>query len=182
MHERTRYRVSGSLFLVALAVILLPMLFDGTSAPVSEIPPPPQASAAKVPKVPVYEDIVPITDVVAQVSKLKDEVDDEGFETTSGTRFGEPQLNTENEDTDVWAVQAGSFAQQQNALDFRLQLRSAGYEAFVSTAKDLGSESVPTQVHRVAIGPLLSRQDAADISAQITRRFNIEPRIVEMTP
>jgi len=182
MHERTRYRVSGSLFLVALAVILLPMLFDGAGAPVSKIPPMPQESAAKVSKVPVYEDIVPVTDVLAQVSKLKGEVDDEGFETSSGTRFGEPQLNTENEDTDVWAVQAGSFTQRQNALDFRQQLRSAGYEAFLSTAKNLGSESAPIRVHRVAIGPLLSRQDADDISTQITQRFDIEPRIVEMTP
>ena len=29
MQERTRYRVTGTLFLLSLAVILLPMLLDG---------------------------------------------------------------------------------------------------------------------------------------------------------
>ena len=33
MSEQTRYRITGSLFLLAVAVIFLPMLFDGDGIP-----------------------------------------------------------------------------------------------------------------------------------------------------
>ena len=64
VQDRTRYRISGSLFLVALVVILVPMLFDGDATPIDPIPPAPQSNST--PQLPLYEEVVPDSDVVAR--------------------------------------------------------------------------------------------------------------------
>ena len=38
MNEQTRYRVTGAVFLLAVAIILLPMVFDGRGVPVEPLP------------------------------------------------------------------------------------------------------------------------------------------------
>jgi len=90
MQERTRYRVTGSLFLLALAVIFLPMLFDGRGEPVPAMPARPAPESP--PDLPDFEEIVPASDVVERAEALQAEVDEGGFSTSSGTRFGEPVL------------------------------------------------------------------------------------------
>ncbi len=176
MKERTRYRVSGAVFLIALAVIFLPMLFDGAGVPDEAIPPMPTPSAETV-RTPAYDEIVPATDVVARVQALAAEVDEDGFEAQTQTRFGEPVLSAPESDTSVWAVQAGSFAQEDNARQFRQALREAGYEAFISARKDAGRV-----IYRVAVGPLLVRTDADDMAAAIASAFDVEPRVQAMRP
>lgn len=174
MQERTRYRITGSIFLLAMAVILLPMLFDKPAPPISPAPPP---VTIAVPDSTLQGAVViPQSDVVEQVQSLRDEVDDEGFATDTGTRFGEPTLSVPDELTAVWAVQAAAFANQDNAFAFRQQLREAGYEAFISTIKGADAEAL----HRVAVGPLLSEVEAQQMVEVITERFSVSPRIVAM--
>ncbi len=175
MNERARYRITGSIFLVALAVIFLPMLFDGAGAPLRKSLPIPQSQVAPQ-TVPDFADLVPTSDVVAQVEALREEVDGDGFATDTSTRFGEPVLKPVDATSKIFAVQAASFANQDNAQGFRQELRDAGYEAFISTVKTRSSA-----LHRVAIGPLLSQADANKIQADIARKFDLEPTIVEMT-
>jgi DedD protein len=178
MNERTRYRVTGSVFLIALAVIFLPMLFDGAGAPMNEVPLQPQI--AYTPKaLPAFEDVVPTSDVVTRVEDLREEIDDGGFAADNGTRFGEPVLLPVDANTTIWAVQTASFASRENAVSFRLRLRAAGYEAFISTVKDTSSDS--GRMHRVAIGPLLSNLDAKDIRSAVGEKFDVSPTVVEMT-
>ncbi len=177
MHERNRYRVTGSIFLIALAVIFLPMLFDGAGVPIREAPAMPQAPAVSA-QVPRFDDVVPASDVVERVSTLREEVSDEGFVSADGTRVGEPKLFPADRDTAVWAVQAASFAQQKNARSFRERLRAAGYEAFISTVKQ-DNNSI---LHRVAVGPLLDRADADNMRQVIMEQFSVQPAVVEMEP
>lgn len=176
MQERTRYRVTGSLFLLALAVIFLPMLFDGAGQPVPQIPA--QRVTTPPPELPAFEDIVPDSDVVERARALDAEVDDEGFSTSTGTRFGEPVLNLPSEATTSWAVQAASFASLDNARAFREDLRAAGYEAFVSSVRTANEQTM----HRVAVGPYLDIDDANDAQGAIADTFSVSPRIVEMLP
>lgn len=182
MNERTRYRVTGSIFLIALAVICLPMIFDGAGTAVN--PPPPTPSVTIPRDTPAaqalaeFDDVVPVTDVVERVEALRDEVDEAGFDTSNDTRFGEPTLEQATEQTRVWAVQAASFASKENALAFQQSLRDAGYEAFTSTMR--GSRSGEELV-RVAVGPLLNADEAKTIQNQIEDRFDIEAVLVEMS-
>jgi DedD protein len=182
MNERTRYRVTGSIFLIALAVICLPMIFDGAGTAVN--PPPPTPSVAIPRDTPAaqalaeFDDVVPVTDVVERVEALREEVDEDGFDTSNETRFGEPTLARATEQTQVWAVQAASFASKDNALAFQQSLREAGYEAFTSTVR--GSRSGEELV-RVAVGPLLNANEAQTIQKQIENRFNVEAALMEMS-
>ncbi len=178
MNERNRYRVTGSIFLIAVAVILLPMLFDGAGAPMREAPPMPQPRQLAEP-LPNFAELVPATDVVERVEALREEIDEQGFASDSGTRFGEPILLPADADTTVWAVQAASFASQENARAFREDLRSAGYEAFISTVKD--EDEGTAVMYRVAVGPLLSIADAQQMQANIGAKFELQPTVMEMT-
>lgn len=175
MNERTRYRVTGSVFLIALAVIFLPMLFDGAGAPMREAPPLPQAKTQSN-ALPNFADVVPASDVVERVQALAAEVDDKGFATATGAKFGEPVLKPVDEQTRIWAVQAASFASLDNATSFREQLRDEGYEAFISSVKDDADV-----MYRVAVGPLLSSVDAQAIQSAVESKFNVEPAVVEMS-
>ena len=176
VQERTRYRISGSLFLIALVVIIVPMFFDGETTSIEPIPPAPQVQPMR--QLPAYEDVVPSSDVVARVQALSDEVDEDGFSTSTKERFGEPILLTSSSETEVWAVQAASFAKVENARNFRQRLRDAGLEAFVSSAKN----SSGTIMHRVAVGPLLKHADAKTLQDKISQEFDVSPQIVEMIP
>ncbi|MCR9258288.1 MAG: SPOR domain-containing protein [Pseudomonadaceae bacterium] len=183
MNERTRYRVTGSIFLIALAVICLPMIFDGAGTAVS---PPPPTPVVTVPRdtpaaqaLAEFDDVVPVSDVVERVDALREEVDEAGFDTASDTRFGEPVLAQATEETRVWAIQAASFASKDNALAFQQRLRDAGYEAFTSTLRSARSGE---ELVRVAVGPLLNADEAKSIQTQIENRFNVEAVLVEMSP
>ena len=77
MDEQTRYRVTGSLFLLAVAVIVFPMLFDGEGLPPVEIEP---LSVERVtPTVMRREDVAPATDLLERSAELSAQVDEEGF-------------------------------------------------------------------------------------------------------
>ncbi len=176
MQEQTRYRISGSLFLLALAVIFIPMIFDGGESP-DESESLVRPAVEPTPEVALYEEIVPLSDVVERVDELRGEVDDEGFTTSTGERFGEPVLVPITDETKIWAVQAGAFSDLDNAHDLRAALRNKGLEAFLSTIKTSDG-----QLHRVAVGPLLARADADRIRAKIDGEFDLAPQIVEMRP
>ncbi len=182
MNERTRYRVTGSIFLIALAVICLPMIFDGAGTAVSAPPPTPTVTVPRntpaAQALAEFDDVVPVTDVVERVEALREEVDDAGFDNSNETRFGEPILGQVTDETRVWAVQAASFASKDNALAFQQSLRDAGYEAFTSTLRGTrnGEELV-----RVAVGPLLNADEAKSIQTQIESRFDVEAVLVEMS-
>lgn len=165
MDELMRYRVTGALFLFALAVIVLPMVFDGDGlAPVVVSPIEEQVKAEPVPAI---ETVAPPSDYLEKARELTEQVDAEGFDTRHGTRIGEPVLTLPAPDTAVWAVQAGSFAERDNAIQFRDRLRDAGFEAFLSTVR---TDDGPR--HRVAVGPFLDEREAELLREQISERFD----------
>lgn len=64
--------------------------------------------------------------------------------------------------TGMWAVQLGSFSNQENAERLAAELRAAGFAAFLSRlSTDTGS------LHRVRIGPQKDRESAEKIARQI---------------
>jgi DedD protein len=171
MDEQTRYRVTGSLFLLAVAVICLPMVFDGEGIPSVELEPLPTPAA--VAPVEPMDQVAPASDYVERIATLRQQVDDDGFDVATKTRFGEPVLSDPVLDTTAWAVQVASFADQDNARKFRKQLREQGFEAFIST-----TNSDSEVRHRVAVGPLLNQSDAGAMRVQLSELLNVEARLM----
>lgn len=171
MKEETRYRVTGSLFLLAVAVICLPMLLDGAGLPARDLPALPMEPT--LPELPEVVSRAPRTNLAERADALRSQTDEDGFMTDSGTRFGEPVLGTVDARTDVWAVQVGSFAGDDNAEEFRERLRADGYEAFISTVR--ADDRV---LHRVAVGPLLDRERSERLRQELAARYGSEARLV----
>jgi len=186
LKQETRYRVTGSLFLLALAVIFLPMLFDGAGLPTVELEPLPVLSELPAPiALPAPEPALPASavevapapvELVEAVETLRDEIDAAGFHAETETRLGEPVLTDVRADSVAWAVQVASFADVDNARVFRERLREDGYEAFLSTVRS-GSD-VRT---RVAVGPLLSREQAARLQAELSSRYRVNARLMDFS-
>ena len=173
MDEQTRYRVTGSLFLLAIAVILFPMLFDGAGLEPLEIEP--LNVPKEVPDVPSRETMAPASDFIARADALREAVDEEGFQADAGgTRMGEPVLSEPDETTRVWAVQVASFGEEANALKLRDRLRAADREAFISTVRQ-DEETL----RRVAVGPLLDRAEADGLRDELAATLGLtDARVV----
>lgn len=171
MDEQTRYRITGSLFLIAIAVIVFPMLFDGEGLPQVRIEP--LEFSEETPVVPRREDVAPESHLIARARELATQTDAEGYLSDRGSRLGEPVLSEADEATRVWAVQVASFSDEDNALALRDRLRGDGYEAFISSLKR--DDEV---LSRVAVGPLLNHDDADTLRQDLSDELALEARIV----
>ena len=71
---------------------------------------------------------------------------------------------TDASSTGMWAVQLGSFGNQQNAERLAADLRKQGFAAFLS---QLSTDS--GQLHRVRIGPQKDRESAEAMVARLAK-------------
>lgn len=242
MNEQTRYRVTGAVFLLAIAIIVLPMVFDGEGVRVKQLP----ELSAPLPPAPNDAELTALQIPAAELELHRDEMevasgllDSDGFDTTDNTKLGDPVLREVIElgepvvepgtagavvaripesvavaqpppATDkparltrtappvrsavdaasgsgqspktlakraIWAVQLASFASSVNATALRDQLLKDGFEAWTSTAKSDGSVRT-----RVAIGPLLGREDAERMRDLVSGRYEVSAIVVHMEP
>ena len=205
MNEVTRYRVIGSLFLLAVAAIFFPMIFDSPDPSLREITSgtserDPEANAEQTasskiadPRDDVEEMITEMqqqqaaldqafddSDMHSQVQKMRDQVDTDGYWVDNGTRFGEPILAPIRADTTVFAVQLATFDEQSNARNLRQQVRQDGDEAFISQYKQrsLGSEKIR---YRVAVGPMLSHTLSKEKRTSYSEQYGVEAIVVAMS-
>ena len=85
MTDRTRDRVMGGVFLTALAIIVLPMLFDGAGVESPAPPSLPQTPASDTGPVPAMD---PAN--LANAEALRKRIDNEGFDQSTSTKVGDP--------------------------------------------------------------------------------------------
>ena len=204
MNEITRYRLIGSIFLLSLAAIFVPMVFD---APAPErdsdflIDQEEETAAAAqnddsqwlAPQQEVDELIAELKQregdldaaltesrVQKRVSALTEQVDADGYWSENGTRFGEPILSPVRSDTTVFAIQLATFDDPDNAKSLRQQLRDDDQEAFISQYKQrgLGGEKIR---YRVAVGPLLSHTLVKEKRASYTQTYGVQAIVVAMS-
>lgn len=184
-----RYRVTGGIFLVALAAIVLPMLFD-LEPPALE-PLPDVSSKEALPQLESLPETATDTGFIEEAQALSDQIDADGYLVDGGQRFGEPTLHESEQepvsadDTSpadaqaqpasaaAWAVQVAAFSDRDNAKAFRDRLKADGFAAFISSVKRSGNV-----LHRVAVGPMINRSDADRERGQLARRYDVEAIIV----
>ncbi|MDE0008326.1 MAG: hypothetical protein F4Y86_17575 [Gammaproteobacteria bacterium] len=183
LSEQTRHRVTGTVFLLAVAAIVLPMLFD-EGPPELERPYPaaPQELAVQ----PDPSAAPDMNELAEAAGRLVESVDADGFATDTGVRLGEPVLlpeavqpdssATENALEPAWAVQVGAFSEHANAEALRERLRADGYAALMSTIRSDAGEST-----RVAVGPIISRADAATLKQELERRYSVDAVVRRVT-
>ncbi|MYE22789.1 MAG: hypothetical protein F4Y01_02415 [Gammaproteobacteria bacterium] len=184
LSEQTRHRVTGTVFLVAVAAIVLPMLFD-EEPPELERPYP--AAPPELAVQPDSSGVADMNELTEAAGRLVDSVDADGFATDTGVRIGEPVLlpelaaepdsaGTEGGLEPAWAVQVGAFSNHANAEALRERLRADGYAALKSTIRSDAGEST-----RVAVGPIISREDAAALEQELERRYSLDAVVRRVT-
>lgn len=181
LNDRTRYRVTGTIFLLAVAAIVFPMLFDGDGLEPLELPPLQETEIDLSPVEAVRNEPVPdFAPTIAARDELLAETDAEGYSLETGVRIGEPVLAGEDEPlempADAWAVQVGSFAEHDRAIALRDRLRSDGYDALASNMKQ--SMERPDKLTRVAVGPMIDREDADQLRGELSDRYGLDGMVV----
>ena len=170
MKENTRNRIIGGVFVVALLVILVPMLFDEPSRIHVELEP------LETPDIDVEQTTFDEPDprpVMQAREEVTAQIDDQGFLKESGTKLGEPVLSEESDDTQQWAVQLVSLSNKLSAEQFRSRLEGDGHRVWISNA--LVNEN---ERFRVVMGPFLRKQDAESKREELNEQYDIDGILV----
>jgi DedD protein len=163
----------GGVFLTALAIIVLPMLFDGAGV---ESPAPPNLSSTPA------TDAAPVAAMnpanLANAEALRKRIDSEGFDQSTSTRVGDPVIAPADRRLSTtlppaWGVQLGSFTDHAKAVALRDQLRTDGYQSVLSDVKGLTGIST-----RVAVGPMVNRDDATKLERELEKRYGMDVIVV----
>ena len=188
--DERRHQVVGAVFLVGLVLIIMPFAFDSTAhvgvqkdmrthvpTEVGELP---GRETQPAPLEAGYEppEIMPDAELMALAGPLVQATDHAGFRSDTGTRFGEPTFlpasDPRTRDWTAWGVQVGSFGAVENAQEVRRLLRNEGHHVALSEALVGGQ-----RLMRVAVGPLLSRDDAERLQAKFAGENGLEGVLVK---
>lgn len=173
MEIKTRDRVVGGIFLAALAVILLPMLFDESTGPALEIEPMAELDIERVPEIPLPN----ASTAASKRDELRQVVDEDGFLVEYGTRVGDVTIDETLDDSGYWAVQLGSFREESKADALRIRLQEDGQRTWISQAKIDG-----VIMTRVAVGPFNERAAAESFREMASDQYEIDGLVVGYKP
>lgn len=180
MEKSLQQRLVGAVVLVALGVIFIPALLDGSGYKGRhersiEIPPRPVLSTTEEPAVskgrsatkaiklakktvvekPVVNKPLPSPlDIKRKAIEKKKKVD--------------PPAKIES-----WALQVGTFSQKSNAMAYRDDMRKQGHKAYVDPHVSDGTTS-----YRVRIGPELERKRVEELKKRLKEDASVDAFIV----
>lgn len=176
MDRALKERIIGAAVLVVFAVLVVPVFLDGPSDDAEMISEsvtlPGQNNQERKQQTIVLErdrtEPVPTAAVPVAVEQKTPAPEKEKPAPTVQQKPATPVATTENSSaatestTGMWAVQLGSFSNQENAERLAADLRKEGYAAFLSQLKtDSGA------LHRVRIGPQKDRDSAESVAAKL---------------
>jgi len=183
-------RLLGAAVLIALAVILLPLVLDGSGSESRfrrveqlRVEPPrildhkgqPEVAkpSVKPAPTPTNDPAKPVAKPVEQSKSVVPEkrVEEPAVPAAPATPDPEtrPAQTLSDEVTNMvaWVVQAGSFADESNALALRDKLRTASFPAFISP-------DAVNRVYRVKVGPITDRKQANKVQNQVESMFRVK--------
>lgn len=186
MNQGTKQRIVGTVVLLALALIFLPIVFDGQGSYQTQM-------SSRVPEQPVISRLpepIPTRPVIVADSFPEPSYDEPGTDeqpesedtpseevvevTTSEPAFTReiPQLD-ENGLPRGWSVRLGSFAQEANANNLLERLQASGYKAYTrNIANNQGS------LTSVFVGPWLDRDLVDEYKEELQDEFRLAGDIV----
>ena len=197
MNQGTKQRIVGTVVLLALALIFLPIIFDGQGSYQTQL-------SSRIPDEPVIS-ILPeptqvrpviIADTQASANTEPEEVEvnniaddassDAGDDGTSDSSEEQVQVSTsepaftreipqldESGLPQGWSVRMGSFAEEDNALNLMERLRSSGYKAYTRNVQN-GQSSLTS----VFVGPWLDRGLVDQYQEELQDEFRLAGDIV----
>ncbi len=182
MTERVRNRLVGAIILLSLAVVLLPMLFDGAGIERRAVPDVPGERLRAERPVEPAED--PRDD--SEWAFLEEVEQRRAAAPVSGQPRHEAPPDAEAADAEpsapgldpaglprAWSVQLASFRDSDNARGLRQRLLDDGFDAYLIEERDGGQS-----LHRVAVGPRMDRSAADRLQAELAERYQLDGMVV----
>ena len=170
MDAKLKQRLTGAVILTSLAIILLPLLLDGTSKDrdriVADIPTPPRIELKSL----TVDDVTLKMEQMERASEArlpKEVVDETDYETAEDFILDKNQVPVS------WSIQLGSFQNQENATNLRAKLRDQHYRSYI-----LHANTNEGEVYRVLVGPMVSKEALAELSTEIESKLKLKGRIV----
>ena len=186
MKQGTKQRIVGTIVIASLALIFLPIIFDGQGSHQTQ-------TASRIPEQPVVP-ILPepqqsrpviISDVDLVVTETKPEPERvtktieesasdliEVSASESGFTRDIPILNSAGL-PNGWSIRLGSFSEASNATNLMQRLQTAGYKAYIR-----GIDSEQVELTGVFVGPWLERALVNDYIDQLRDEFQLEGMVV----
>ena len=186
MKQGTKQRVVGTIVIASLALIFLPIIFDGQGSHQTQ-------TASRIPEQPVVPMlpepqqsrpvIISDADLVVtetkpepeRVTKTIEESASDLIEVSAsepGFTRDIPTLNSAGL-PNGWSIRLGSFSEASNATNLLQRLQSAGYKAYT---RDIDSEQA--ELTGVFVGPWLERALVNDYIDQLRDEFQLEGLVV----
>jgi len=147
MEKTLQQRLVGAVVLVALGVILVPALLDGSGF---------KSRHDRNIEIPVKPLLPPLKEVKVEPVAIATPVD------IRKKRVEQKKKEVPPEPIQSWILQVGTFSQEKNALGFRDTLRKEGYLAYSETSQSDGKKS-----YRVRIGPELEKARLEKIKVKL---------------
>lgn len=178
MDAKLKQRFIGAIVLTALAIIILPMVLDGSSEDrarvIASIPEPPVVEFQRLEVDEVHRRMDEMT--AESAARLPQPARDSGEETPAVEQPSSEEAFAldENEMPVTWTLQVGSFKEQERAIRLRASLRESEYRSYIIHADD----TPEGDTYRVFVGPMLEKEKLREISKQIESRFDLKGLIV----
>lgn len=197
MNQGAKQRIVGTVVLLALALIFLPIIFDGQGsyqAPVSSrIPETPIISVLPEPiqsRPVIVGEIEPAEPEIATTVSVIDEAIEDIVDAAQASTEDEPSSDVEiTESTPIfsrelpqlddtglpqgWVVRLGSFSDGENARNLVARLQDAGYKAYTrSMSSDQGA------LTGVFVGPWLDRGQVNEYQQKLQEEFSLAGLVV----
>lgn len=172
MDIKLKQRVTGAIVLTALAIIILPMLLDGSKEDrervIANIPEPPTVSLDSV-TVADIERSMEVLEAEGEAALPEIHQDDTDYDARPADDFA-----LDKNDLPVsWSLQLGSFESEENARNLRASLRDQEYQSYILKARTGQGD-----MYRVFVGPVVQRSQLTEIGAEIEKQFELKGRIV----
>lgn len=184
MDRSNKQRIVGTVVLLALSLIFLPIIFDGQGSYQVQL-------SSRIPDRPIIA-ILPEPTQIRPVIEADSLTDEAEIDLLAENREQESQLEEDSEVTTSestasselpqleasglplgWSVRLGSFAQQENASNLMEQLRESGYKAYTRRIA-----TVQGALTSVFVGPWLDRNLVDEYKAELEGEFRLVGDIV----
>jgi len=165
-------RIVGAVVLVALGVIFIPILLDGsgyrlrhqhdiTFKPKPEFPP---INQKQVPQ------------ISSPLQKIRQKIQQKPRQKKAGANVAEKisgQSDRGTKPIHAFALQVGTFKDNKNAEKLRDTLRKAGYVSFIIPVAEKNSRN-----YKVQIGPELDKSQLLQIKDKVKEKFGLDGYVV----
>ena len=181
MRQATKQRIVGTVVLLSLLLIFLPIIFDGQGSYQTQL----SSRIPETPVIPILPEPTQLRPVIVADS-LIDETEqqfvlenEENKEDSQDVTIESP-LDRETPRLGAtglpqgWSVRLGSFARQGNADNLMERLRESGYKAYTRTI-----ENAQGRLTSVFVGPWLDRALVDQYKIELEDQFRLTVDIVQ---